>query len=508
MSRKTLFCLDASARTPSDLQQHPILRAAVEVAEARHRQTTYFGTKVWSQPKHEIALCVSREKRDVFQQVTHTLESSGGLRIWDEWRFPSEGTVDLRGIDDEAVAHWLSKRKSKLQPVFETHLCCTAYRYAPQRRPELRILIAIEDGTISAAGVTVPHRQVRLELECGSAADLLKLGAALAHDLSLLPADLSIADRGYRMLTDLPVMPLHAEPSSIADRQSVIAAFVDLSRACVRQWIGNANATARVAAADAPEFIHQLRVGLRRLRSLLKVFSPVLPGDFVSAWKARLGDTANQFGAARDLDVLHSEVLDPITFPTLLGKDAFASLRSTAEAARQDAYESARRCLDPIEQGRMVLEFHEDATRLLATSDWLLDEDLRRFARRRLGRLRKRARCEHEAASDGDAAALHRLRIGIKELRYAIEFFAPLFPDKDIRRYVAHLTEAQAALGQLQDLEVARGRIAEWLKEDPSLALAGGFVIGWHAPRYGTLRHCALAGCTPILWGKVPWEHG
>ncbi|MER2551968.1 MAG: CHAD domain-containing protein, partial [Thauera sp.] len=258
--------------------------------------------------------------------------------------------------------------------------------------------------------------------------------------------------------------------------------------------------------ADAidPDYIHQLRVSQRRLRALLKLFAPALPADFAGPWNARLRDNANRFGDARDLDVFHAELLDPVIAEELADADAMAALLDTARAAREAARSHAGDNLDMATQGRLLLEFTAALHRLRADS---LAEaaDLRSFARLRLTRLRKRARRGASAAASLEPVRLHALRIDFKLLRYGVEFFAPLFGAKGIARYLDGLVRAQTTLGFLQDVDIAQQRLAEWSRAQPLLAPAAAFVLGWHAPRYARLRRRVLRECEPLLWGSKPW---
>lgn len=242
-------------------------------------------------------------------------------------------------------------------------------------------------------------------------------------------------------------MALHAA-------QPVEEAFIALAQACVRQWQGNVTGAAHADAEQAVEFIHQIRVALRRLRSALKAFAPVLPAPFPETWQQRLRDNADRFGPARDLDVFRTELL----------------------------------MLPAAEQGEGLA--------------------LAAFARERLARARRRARKRFEAASSLEPAQLHRLRIGMKELRYTLEFFAPLFGHKAVKDSLERITRAQITLGFLQDVAVARSRLEAWTRETPSLALAAGYVLGWHGPGYARLRSRVLDDTRPALWGGTPRKHG
>lgn len=232
-----------------------------------------------------------------------------------------------------------------------------------------------------------------------------------------------------------------------------------------------------------------------------------MPDAFTDTWPQRLRDNADRFGPARDLDVLRTELLDAIAPEWLIGTAAFRKLVDVVDTERHAAHEAAKRALDPEEQARMILAFNADLLQLPGRgSDPGIE--LAEFARERLVRARRRARERFNAASSLEPAQLHRLRIGLKELRYAVEFFAPLLGRKAVRSCLDRLIQAQTTLGYLQDLEVARGRLEIWAQEAPSLALAAGFVLGWHGPRYSNLRSRVLEDTRPILWGSAPWKHG
>ncbi len=181
-----------------------------------------------------------------------------------------------------------------------------------------------------------------------------------------------------------------------------------------------------------------------------------------------------------------------------------ARLMQTAAQARDTAYQAAEQALDMATQGRLLLELSAGLLRLQGNN--LVDAaDLRTFVRLRLARLRKRARRQFEAASTLEPTQLHMLRIGLKQLRYGIEFFAPLLPAKAAARYRTSLVDALGMLGFLQDVDIARARLLGWAAADASLQAAVAFVLGWHAPRYAGLRHGVLQTAEPVLWGKTPW---
>ncbi len=500
MSQEIELKLALPARAVAALRRHPLVAGAHKLGKASTLDNTYYDTPGLTLKARKVAVRTRRQGRNWLQTVKCAAVSNAGLSQRPEWEQPYAGAFDFSAIDDPATARLLARKAKKLVPAFTTRFRRETRRYVP--REGVSILMMIDTGTIEAAGRSAPICELALELEAGQPLDLLELACELARSVPLMPADVSKAERGYRLFLDQPTLPARSKASAIRADEDVVDAFRTLAHACLRQW--QANATAAAAGDHNPDFIHQLRVALRRLRSLVRIFAPALPADFVREWKSRLRDNTNRFGDARDLDVLRTELLAPIEPDGLAdaGID-LAGLRDIATSARDAARAEAERQLDPAGQGLLMLEFSAALLRLPSTRP--AAADLRSFACQQLDRLRKRARRHFHAASTLVPTRLHRLRIGTKQLRYAIEFFAPLFPARRVERYLAELVRAQNTLGFLQDVDTARIRIEAWAGDRAALHAAAAFVLGWHGRRYARLRRRVLHECEPPLWGKAPW---
>jgi adenylate cyclase len=109
------------------------------------------------------------------------------------------------------------------------------------------------------------------------------------------------------------------------------------------------------------------------------------------------------------------------------------------------------------------------------------------FAWERLKRLHKKMRRLALAARIDDPASLHALRIGVKRLRYALEFFSPLTRDAASFGVLKQLTSLQDTLGQLNDLANAGAVLMDCAGDDPRLREAVTLIGGWHGPRYAGL---------------------
>jgi adenylate cyclase len=114
------------------------------------------------------------------------------------------------------------------------------------------------------------------------------------------------------------------------------------------------------------------------------------------------------------------------------------------------------------------------------------------FADRRLRRLLRRIHELAESARVEQPATLHELRIAIKRLRYAIEFFGAIIPGKSGVAIIKRLAGLQEELGQLNDLASAGNLLMVCAGREQHLREAVTLVGGWHGQ-----RHAALLAAIP-----------
>ncbi len=481
------------------LRKHPLIAGAPRDGNAVTLENTYYDTADLSLHAQRIGLRTRRHGRTWLQTVKCAGTSTGGLTQRPEWERPFDGAFDFSEIDAPKVQKRLHRVEAELAPVFTTRFRRETRVIEPG--DGTRILLMIDTGEIVAGEHSEPICEVELELDQGRPVDLLVLACRLAADLPLFPGDESKAERGYRLHLGTPVEPVRAEDSAIDAGQSPVEAFRTLAQSCVRQWQANALAA---ASHDDPEFIHQLRISQRRLRSLLRLFAPALPADFVADWSDRLRMNAASFGDARDLDVLCDEILAPVAATTDAEGVALERLLGVVAEAREKARAEVAHRLDAAAQGRLLIGFMA-ALHALPTDSLIGSARLRTFARLQLEGLRKKVRKRLRAAHDMKPAHLHGLRITLKKLRYALEFFLPLMPRKEAARYLRTVARTQSALGFVNDIDVARTTLLGQAGDDPELRGAAAFVFGWHAPRYKRLGTRAVRDLDALLGGPNPW---
>jgi CHAD domain-containing protein len=215
------------------------------------------------------------------------------------------------------------------------------------------------------------------------------------------------------------------------------AVFRAVAAAALAQIESNARGA---LVSDDPEFLHQLRVGTRRLRAELRAFRAILKRKQARRLTRALRKLSPKLGAARDWDVLVARLEAHGGAPGLLRK---------ARARRAAARRGARRAL--VSKGFAGIG---PAVRGLAATD--SRETLAQFGAAALARAQRKLMAQADGADWSDAAARHAVRIRVKRLRYSCEFFAAAFPPRRVTPYVAALKELQDILGALNDISVGR----------------------------------------------------
>lgn len=459
---------------------------------------TYFDTPDHRLAQRRLALRLRRVGRHRIQTLKTASDPTAIGSERGEWEVEIDGQrPDLAAFGDPRPLELTGLvLPDELVPVCSTQVLRRAVEldWPSTDGAASRIELALDQGEIEADGRREPISEVELELLDGTPQALFELAAALR---SLVPLRLGGSDkaaRGYRLATGAAPEAVLAAEVALRPGQSVESALAAILRGCIAQAL--ANEAAAVDGRDI-EGLHQLRVALRRLRSALALFRSAIPVGDRQRWNDEARWALGCMGHCRDLDVLLGELLPPLT--ALRPQDrALGVLAAVAHEQREHEQAAVRACVASRRFGDLLLglacwvetagwrQAADAATheRQLAPVEELAASDLEFGLRRALKRGRGFKRL--------DATGRHRLRIALKKLRYGIEFFASLFPESEVERYLRATKGLQDRLGQLNDIVVAEhhldGLLAAMAPDDVrrvDAARGGGELIGWHA-RLGT----------------------
>ncbi len=377
------------------------------------------------------------------------------------------------GIDLRSLA-------PRLAPVFSTRF--TRRSSVITLAGGTRLELCVDQGYIAAARRRAPIQELELELGVGNLAAMLDFAERLIEPLQLDLEPLSKAERGYRLAAGERAAPVKGRWPSLKGRESVEDTMRAVLEACLAQVQGNLYGVAH-AAAD-PEYLHQLRVGMRRMRSALRVFEGLGPREVFRAPAARLKELMPELSAARDWDVFCARLA---ALAKAEGPDApqLARLRRVAGKRRAAARRTARGLVGSARMQQLLLGvmrwMHQAPWRTHGAAQRRSLRSLARYAGRALARQERRLLSEGEKVDWTDASQRHRLRIRVKRLRYACEPFAALYGRARVRRYLERLESLQYILGELNDIAVGRRLLAELRggRGDPGAE----FMRGWFAGR-------------------------
>lgn len=396
--------------------------------------------------------------------------------------------------------------------------------------------VAFDEGRIVAADKVQRIREIEFELVSGSCAAMLAMAERWRKRFGLIYDPRSKAERGDRLAAGavFPEPRRAARPVYPADAGAITALGSVLDE-CLAQITRNAIGLIEGDPALRVEYVHQLRVGIRRLRSARRSFRDWVPA-VPAGLEENLRTLFSTLGESRDTDVMATGVVaqlaqagaPPIAFArgdkTLDPSDACrgggaqrtflawiawraaltqdpssvpTQMNPLPALARQPQRLAADAVAPPVPDGAPA-----DAERIAAApvADEAVPElPFADLAGRRIARWHKQIVADRKGFDALDEAAIHDLRKRIKRQRYAVEFFAPVLRRRQVGRYLKALAGVQERMGELNDLFVARARYQSVLATDP----AAWFALGWLAARIAAVRALA-APALGMLWRVDP----
>ena len=372
------------------------------------------------------------------------------------------------GIDREAPPERLlasdvpdGPLRSLLEPIVEVRALIPLARVRGRRRA-LRVLnedaktvvrLAIDAPALVVDGRRRVPLRARLEVVPvrGYDADLARVCSTLERDLGVVATGVALHDEAVAAAGGAPAGVSSKPAVAIRPDQRADSAAAAILTSLV--GVIEANVPGALADLDS-EFLHDLRVAVRRSRSLQRQLRRAFPPAPLERFRAEFRRLQQATGAARDLDVY---LLEFDRFATAVGPD-IEPLRRVLEERRTDAHRRMRRALRSARTKRLLADWAAFLEHLVEAPE----EDradatrpIREVAGRRIRRVYRRMVEAGSAIDDASPpTALHDLRKQGKELRYLLEFFADLYPTEVVKPMVRTLKALQDTLGRFQDREV------------------------------------------------------
>lgn len=496
--------------------------AGSQAARRMHLRAAYFDTQAGALASAGLALRLRKEGRTWVQTLKGMLPEGGGMMRAEHNVLRAETGASVPAIDPHlhaetpvgvALLKVLEASSGELSLVIATDIW--------RRTRSVRVAggvveLAFDVGQIMSCVMSPPRQlpvcELEIELKRGHPQAVVTTAQRWVARHGLWLDTRSKAELGYLLSRDDAMAEARrAGEVKLTKTMTPAAALDAVLRSCLAQISVNASQIA--SGRHTPEHTHQLRVGLRRLRTALRFFDGASLADAIDAAtrESLAGDAATlfrQLGQARD----RAAVAEPLAIelaralaavgqsgnlprlpasgdevdPTLLVRQAVAqrlmlNLISKVQSDPPEALPAASTRVAALPQDALTVD-----TVMRASA-----QPLRSQLAKRLNRWHRQVQVDAQAFDSLDDEGRHRLRKRIKRLRYAAEFSASLFDERAVRGYLKALRALQEGLGAVNDVAVG---IALYSGAVPGDARAL-FALGWLASQ----RERALAACQPDL---------
>lgn len=428
------------------------------------RQTlhnTYYDTPEHSLQNQRIALRVRQLGTAAHPQWVQTLKTGGAANSALSQRGEWEAALQTAQLSHALLAQtpWAELDPKgtlfhSLAPVFTTTFERMSWEITLE---DAAVELALDVGSVYMDGHSTPLCELEIELLHGEPDTLFEVAALISQHISLLPLHMSKAERAYRLAQGTLHAPMRARPPELHAGLPFAALAQTVLRECFLQFTANLYT---VRSSEAPEVLHQARVGWRRFKSALKLFKQH-GADSGLGTLAALQPLLLHMNALRDLDVVTNEVLPLYASAYHAGVAQrlahWQELDGALAQERQTQRAALLQCLAEPVVGQALVHI----TAWLETGTITLAQTLgkqgtrtpAKWVRRRMEKLAMElASGQLQAREMQD---LHRLRILAKRLRYGVENMRPLLPKKRAARWLRSATQLQTHVGWERDQQQA-----------------------------------------------------
>lgn len=396
-----------------------------------------------------------------------------------EWESPVEaGALSLQALEGTTWSDIDADGSlfTALRPCFVTAFERTIWLV--RRRDASVVEVALDLGRIEANGQVAPICELELELKAGLPSALFEIAAEIARTVAVLPSSMSKGQRGYALAQDGLNRPYRSQLSHLAKGMPVLLLAQQVLRSAFTQFTSNLEG---LLGSDAPELVHQARIGWRRFKSAQRMFKKWVPvaapepsGALRILW-AHLGEL-------RNLDVARTETLpalaDAFTMGDTRRAQSWQAMMSLLTQASDLQRTTVRQALQRPEVGASLLTIQQWLENLSANEQLISvpNVSLRDWVKRRMQRLNKQLK---EASKVADTPAQwHHVRLLAKRLRYGTENLQDLMPRRLAKLGLQHATSLQSSIGATRDI-AQLSDLVEKLVLDPCVAeFLRGFAVG------------------------------
>jgi triphosphatase len=451
------------------------LKTGQKEVSTRKLRTIYYDTLQFDLFAAGLSLRLRQEKDHWIQTVKAEQGLKNGLSNPIELEAAvKEDVPELGVVSDQAYAKKVRKiiGQSPLKPAFETVIQRTSRRVKVNGA---EIEIALDVGEVRTDKSRLRIREAELELKHGSAEALLVAAVQLFDGRRLSPSNLTKSGLGYELIGAKKPDQKPFQAAEIGPKTSCREAFSTLIDQATHQIIDNRRV---VIESDDTRGPHHMRIGLRRLRSLLKALRLKADTPSLRKFDAMARDIARSIGELRDADAMIGAIYTPVA-TTIDARIDLSALNRALREYREAMQHNIRSMLQSPGWSHLQLYLSLWPRTLEANEE--LNQPLAGFAHELLEQRWKKLRKRGRNLAEMSVEQRHDMRKALKHFRYLSEFFAPAF-QKDTSKFVKRLKELQDVFGYMNDVHMA-GKLPDLLKKlgGGEAKFAAQYVLGWHA---------------------------
>ena len=486
--------------SPDEMQffwEHPLIRVHLEGEPKVHRLLSiYYDTADHRMLKHGLIYRVRSDQDDWIATVKKMGQSEGGFHQRDEWNmFLPDGTPRPDLLEEESIREEVMTLigNQALAPLVYTEFQRTLAEWTDHSGN--RIEIALDQGIIEAGKCQRPIQELELELKHGSPEAMLLLASELSEQIPMKPESASKFHRGLELIhlaepdhkngkdsgsknvSSLGRQQLHeAVPSLFED------VYLDVVKTVERLHMDPKN----------PKLIHEFRVNVRRYRSVLSFFKPILPTNTYETLQLKLRQWTSQMARLRELDVMqeHFDLFWEETSGLERTKQSDNPLQKTLQTEREQERDKVAKRIDRCEMTPVMFEIWH-LTRILCEEMEQSKKNLNAYAGKRTNEWITEFEKKGRITGYEEITKLHRLRIRGKKIRYVMEWLHPIIP-KISCKSVKVMKKLQDLLGEMHDIHCETLHMRRWVDDQPSspeIMTALGMYEGWQTRREFELSH-------------------
>ncbi len=494
------------------LQHLPLLKTlGISQPIKQKLYTIYYDTPDLALKRQNCALRLRQMGKNWVQTIKTEGSVASGLHERNEWEVSvPRNQLDFAQLGDPRMIKLLSDSglRKQLQQIFITKF--TRHTHILQMDEGSQIELCLDHGKISIDHTKESFTEIELELKSGKPVQLFRLALMLVQILPfpLRLKNISKAERGYMLYTGHQNPPIKALPVELKADMDLTTAFTLIVQNCLDQLTRNEYGT--LTSSDI-EYLHQMRIALRRLRTAFDVFVTVIPneGSLIQdlKWLTR------HLNPARDWDVFVTEQLPKIQ-NNFVEHTGIAALIKTCEILRKKHNKAARNSIKSKRYTELILQLNlclEEAFKYPGQSQTLKKAATKMalidFTKSLLTNRHQQIIDTVKEVEEFDATSLHSLRISIKKQRYTVEFFQALFTPVEIRKYIHSLSGLQDTLGAIND-SINTEKLLKEIPISKTKTLvsreATGIILGWNKQRLQRMN-AETKGCLATFLPRSPF---